>query len=303
MVAVVSDLIAGKFFSGRIPNINSFLFTLAKRTADKLNRQGRSKNALKIRGLITLIIWLPILYFVGYMANQYSPFSAATTALALLALIPFLAQRKIWSNHIELGKQLTKQNALTDPHTAAQVSAQSIILGYSATLLPTATLFAVGGFAFLLPYRFLANAIEYSFKENQPRAPYYKYMRLMHELISIPFSFVSALILGLSHFFVPKTNLALFFRLPANHTHTLASHFIPLNIMANGLGLNFLRIEGPKTPLKKEKKWIGPQDGRAKLTPNDLRSIWLIVLVAFGLSFLLLTMVFFFISVNSINDL
>ncbi|MEX0297752.1 MAG: hypothetical protein AB3N28_01685, partial [Kordiimonas sp.] len=74
----MSDLVAGKFLSGRIPNIDSFLFALAKRTADKLNRQGRSKSALKTRGLIALMVWIPILYFAGYWANQYSPFSAAT---------------------------------------------------------------------------------------------------------------------------------------------------------------------------------------------------------------------------------
>ncbi|MEX0297614.1 MAG: hypothetical protein AB3N28_00990, partial [Kordiimonas sp.] len=190
-----------------------------------------------------------------------------------------------------------------DPHTVAQVSAQDIILGYSAKFLPAVTLFTLGGFALLLPYRFLANAVEYSFRENQPRGPFYKYIRFIHELVSIPLSFVSALILGLSHFFIPKTNLALFSKLPPNKTFTLASHFIPLNVMANGLGLNFLRKEGPKTTLTKEKKWIGPPNGRAKLTPSDLRSIWLIVLVAFGLSILLFIMIFFFVSVHSINDL
>ncbi len=303
MVAVASDLLAGKFLSGRIPNIDGALFKLAKRIAGKLNRPERSKSALKIRGLIILIIWLPLLYFVGHLANEYGPLSAATTALALLTIIPFLAQRKTWSDHIVLSQKLTKQNTITDPYTAGQISAQDVILGYSAKFLPTATLFAIGGFSLLLPYRFLVHSVECSFRENQPRGPFYKYMRFLHELISIPLSFLSALILGLSHFFIPKTNLALFLKLPTNKTHTLASHFIPLNIMANGSGLNFLRKEGPKTTLAKEKKWIGPLDGRAKLTPSDLRSIWLVVLVAYSLSLLLFIMLFVFISVHSINDL
>ncbi len=302
-LAISADLIAGKYLTGRIPNIGAILGTGAQRITDKLNRQGRSKGALKIRGILTLLLFIPPLYFLGAAANDLSRTSAATTAIALLAIIPILAQRKLWADHVSLGQKIATGKVAVDPEAVAQKSTQDIVLQYSSRFLPSAILLTVGGFAALLPYQFIVGVVETCVIQNQPTGPYFKYVRILHELVALPLSLVSGFLLGLAHFFVPGTNLHVFWHLSPNKTHTLASQFIPLNIMANGAGLNFLRKEGPKSTLSKESKWIGPQSGRAKLTPTDMRSIWLVVMVAFGLSLIALLMLFVFLSVNSINDL
>lgn len=302
-LAICTDLIAGKYLSGRIPNIDVILRACAQRISDKLNRQGRSSKALKTRGVLTLILFIPILYFLGSLANDLSRISAASTAIALLAITPILAQRKLWSDHVNLGRQIAAGKVATDPETAAQISTQNIILHYSSGFLSTTILLIVGGFAALLPYKFIVGLVHAGILKNQPSSPYFKYIRILHELVSLPLSVVAGLLLGLAHFFVPGTNLRVFWQLSPNQTHTLASQFIPLNIMANGSGLNFLRKEGPKSTLEKESKWVGPQSGRARITPTDMRSIWLVVMVAFGLSLVALVMLFVFLSVNLINDL
>lgn len=302
-LATVADLMAGQFLSGRIPNIDRIFSTISRRISEKLDRRERSKGALRTRGLVVLTLCLPLFYFLGGLMDMLSRMSAAGTAVALLALVPIVSQRKFWSEHAETGRQIATGKTIADPHTAAQTTSQNIILRYSTSFLPAILLFAVGGFALLMPVRFLTSFLETGTKSSQRLSPFYKYAHWLHELVFLPISLVAALFLGLAHFFIPGTNLGVFWKLAPNKTQTIASHFIPLNIMANGANLNFLRQGGTKSLLASEGKWIGPDGGRAKLTPKDMRSIWLVVLAAFGLSLVVLTMIFVFLTVTFTNDL
>lgn len=302
-VATASDIAAGQFLAGRIPNLDAVLAFLTRGITGKLDRKERSAGALRTRGLITLLLCIPPLYFVGALADIVGKNSAAGTAIALLILLPLLSQKQIWLNHTKAGRRIATDASIADPHALAQSNAQAVILRYATGYVPTALLFALGGFAALLPYRFLSCLTQAGVTNNQPVSPYFKYIRWLHELITLPLSLFASLLLGLAHFFIPGTNLGVFWGLPRNNTGTIASYFLPLNIMANGSGLSFHRKDGPPSTLHREQKWIGPEHGRAKLTTDDMRSIWLVVLIAFGLSLIALAMWFVFLSVNSLNDL
>ena len=299
MVTVIVDLIAGHFLSRKIPNMDYIFDTITRRFDTKLNRKERSESALKMRGLITLSLCLSPLFFIGHLANVFGTFSAAGTAVALLVLLPFLSQKAGWLHHREQMYKSTSSSGTPDQNSRSQKTTQAIILNFSVRFLPTSIFFLLGGFMLLLPYRFLVAFVEYGQQKRSGAQIFFKYGRALHEIIMIPTSLIAALLLGLAHFFIPGTNLHLFQGLKRNTTSTLASSFLPLNVVADGLQISLLRGQANTA----KDKWIGPESGRAKLTPSDLRSVWFVVLVAYSLSLICLTMLAAVFFVSYANDL
>lgn len=303
LVAILLDLTAGGFLSGRIPNIGRLIGNIARRIAIKLDRQERSNSALRMRGLFVLCAGVPIFVVLGLLANVATYGTAAGTAVGLLALTPILGQKKAWLDHIDAGKKIASDKSVTDPHALAQTSTQAVVLQFGLSFFPGVLLFTAGGFAALFPYCFLRGLVQSSVPGSKNRGHFYQSITWLHELVTFPITIVASVLLTIAHFFFPATHIGSFLKLSTNNTQTLASHFMPLNIVASGLGLSFNRTQKSDGKPSSAGKWIGPEDGRAKLTTNDMRKVWLVVLVAFGLSLILLILLFLFVAVRSSNGL
>ncbi|MBL4836380.1 MAG: hypothetical protein JKY34_02285 [Kordiimonadaceae bacterium] len=298
LAAIFIDLAIGGFLNGKIPNLNVALRFIANGIDTKLDRPGRSDSALKTRGFATLLLCLPLLYLLGTLLNQLAKSTSAGTAVALLALIPILGQKKGWLRHTQTGRELANDAHTIDPHGTAQNSTQRIILKFGCQFAPNLFVFCAWGFALLLPLLFLQGLLGDTIKNGVSRRPFLAYSRFAYELITLPVTIVISVLLALAHYYLPKTNLLAIKGFSKKGMKLPRSHFIPLNIVATGLGLSFQRKIESKLEGKNKLAWVGPENGRAKLTATDMRSVWLVVLVAYGLSLILLMMLWFYLIVD-----
>ena len=298
LAAIFIDLVIGGFLNGKIPNLNGVLRFVANGINAKLDRPGRSDSALKTRGFATLLLCLPLLCLLGLFLNQLAKSASAGAAVALLALIPILGQKKGWLRHTKTGKALANDPHTIDPYGTAQYSTQRIILKLSCQFAPNLFVFCVWGFALLLPFLFVQGLMGNTIKNGVSRRPFLAYSKFIYELITLPVTVIISALLALAHYFLPKTNLLAIKGFSKKGMKLPRSHFIPLNIVATGLGLSFQRKIENKLAGKNKLAWVGPENGRAKLTATDMRSVWLVVLVAYGLSLLLLMMLWFYLIVD-----
>jgi len=286
--AILIDLVAGPNLEKFIPSPDKLFAHIAQALTRRLDRPSRSGITLLIRGGMILLFALPLLLYLGLYANQLLSTGLYGQAVIAVVLVPCIAQRQSWQLLIAAGVAVAAKNTGgSDPHQKARTAASRVILNFCTKLVPLTVWWCLGGFALLFPYLLLSNLVKKAEKRRtgSPYSPFFLLIAPVYEIATAPFSIAAALLLALAHFFLPGTNLGVFASFNPTATNGPVSRFFALNAVAHGLGLCFEADTGEKISKISAKKaicWIGPKTGRAQLEPSVIRSIWLVMLIAFS---------------------
>jgi hypothetical protein len=292
--------VVGHYINRHLPSVDTLLRKVARGTVKKLDRPSRTLGALRVRGLLTLALLLPIGFLCGLALNALVAISWYSLIATTVVLVPLIGQRQGLETIIKAGQQLREKNKHPDDdlHQTVRAAGASAILGFAVKLVPRTLWWGLGGFALLLPHMILAAFISVAEKRRSgyPESPFFSTMFLLYEITTVPPSLLATALLALAHFFLPGTNLAVFKAFHPRAAFGPASRYFPLNTVATGLNLS-LEAEiceqtGNHKSSDKNIHWIGPADGRAQLLPADLRKIWLISIISYGLYLLIAGMIF-----------
>ncbi|MFC3050298.1 hypothetical protein [Kordiimonas pumila] len=286
--ALVTDLVIGGWIARIIPSIDRPFQTITDFLTQRLNRSGRSYAALRMRGAILVLAFTPLLWIAGKALNFLSETYPVAAVLCFIILLPLVGQKPIWLLISSPTEQAATQ-IKTDAHTVPQRRAQKVTFHFAGTYLANITLVLLGGFAFLLPFRFLASWL--SPKDalvHEKTGAFYKPPLFLHSIMAFPGVFIACALLFLSRFFYPGTKLYPIISTAPKPKQIPGSTYWPLALMASGLGLNF-----KQTLLHPQKTiWIGPPNGTAKLTVTHLKKVWYLIVIATGFSYILFLMLY-----------
>jgi hypothetical protein len=298
---------------GRLPGPHEGLGFLAAFLRRRLDRTHRSAKERLVRGMVVLVLVPPLLALAGWLVMPYLYANGVTAAAAAFALALMMRQRPAWDRIMAQGRS-GKDTAPTDgDFIRNRQAARALVLAYTDRGIVSLLLFCLGGFALLLPYRFLRAAIDDAAPGGAlaPESPYCRPFLPLAGLLALPGTLVAGMLLAAAHVFIPGTNLmavrglAFWRRAPEPDTQKArGSHgkdgpqrahwaqppaekgpmlvrLVPLGVVAHGLGLSFQLNRGPAA-----RRWIGPAQGTARLSTAHMRRTGLIVLVAWLLAFL-----------------
>lgn len=299
--ALVIDLTLGQYLSRYIPSPETFFRALCKTIASKMDRPSRTLGALRVRGFLAIAILVPACFGAGLFLNSLlllEPWIASAVAALILSMM--LGQRTTHDAAIDVAKNFqtratTNEN---DRHLVARQTCAAVTLAYTNKLVVRAIWWCLGGFAFLLPLMLLNSLFDVAEKRRsgEPESPFFTIPAFLHELVVAPFSILASMFFALAHFFIPGTNLSVFKGLNPGATKGPVSRYFPLNVAAIGLGLSLEAAIGEDTGKKKMSDktiyWIGPDNGRAKAGPEDIRRAWHLSLVGTALFFVAAAMAF-----------
>ncbi|MCJ9428237.1 hypothetical protein [Kordiimonas marina] len=241
-----------------------------------------------------LFALLPALAWAGLWLNKLVASGSTGMAVGAVLLTLMVRQRRGWDKVL----QDARKSASSGPdrqsenhYNAARRGAERLVFTFSETVVAGLTLFAAGGFAFFLPFRFLAALIARGAPEGagRPSGPFYAAATFFYTLTSLPAAALSALALAMSPLILPGSRAGAVRGLAAPVTGRLPLRLWPLAVVAEGLTLAF--DSGPA--IKKgdgAPRWIGPKDGRARLNAIDIAQAGRMVLVAEALILLIIMM-------------
>ena len=266
---------------GWLPGPDDFLTRLTSFLTQRLDRANRSPGERLVRGFIVVVLFLPAFFWAGRALDPLLFQSPTSFVIAALLLSLLLRQHRLWADII-----LDSRSAAFERHELTRENITRATLGFSGTLMCNLVVFAVGGFALLLPYRFLRAAIDHNIGLNvaRPDSPFLRPFWLIAEVAALPGSILATFMIALAHVFIPGTRLVAFLAPLRGRKGALPSRQMPLSALAHGLNLSFQFSPGKRQP------WIGPKEGRAKQTSADLRRAGLVILVATLLSLLAMLM-------------
>lgn len=252
----------------------------------KLNRQERSVAALRLRGTIILLFFLPLFAGAGYFLDLALKRNIFFAPLAILILLPGLGQKETWLEVSSLWDSERK----SDPYDTTQAAAINLIHQYGTRFVPYVCIFLIGGFAVLTPYLFLCIFLGWVKQSDEITGPFFDPLLVVHQLLSLPGILVGGITLILARFFMTGTHLNPLKGLGAKVIAIPHSLYWPLAITAYGLELSFK----PSSQVRKSRRqeadksllWVGPKSGAAKLTAAHLKKIWYHTLIATGLIYL-----------------
>lgn len=283
-LALALDLIAGgRRLLGWVPGPNEFFDRLATFFSAKLDRKSRSNSARRFRGIFVCLLILPLLFFFGQFLNRFIYDTTLITIVLAIGLALMLRQRRLWDDIIDTLK------AGTAPQNARK-QIDAVIMGFSDGVVVSLTLFLLGGFALLLPYRFVRVSLEQQQRGTgmRPDSPFLALFWSLGELAAFIGSWIAAAWMAMAHIFLPGTSLSAFYPLITYKKGVPLSRQFTLGVIGYGSGLSF---EDGRT---KSGGWIGPQDGRARQTAADIRRVGLVLVVAalVGLTCAIMTLAF-----------
>ena len=273
-------VIGGRGGLGRLPHVDTLLALLFAPVAKRLDRAQRSPKALMWRAVLAQCVFLPLAYISGEYLNTFVALPYVGPPVAALILARTIAFRSAWD-----------QNRESRPLTAEMARGWTETVTHTLTRdwLTTAALFTFGGFALLLPFRFLCavtNQRELG-GTAKPASAFERAFIPLFDLASLSGALWAGLLFALGTLFVPGTQLTAIAGFAAVRLRGILSRVIPLTIVAYALDFSFASGHkgGDGAPA-----WIGPKQGRAKLTSDDLRLASKLMLTACGLSFVTMAM-------------
>lgn len=284
-LGLIVDLLFGsRKLLGRFFDPDLALHRASASLRQRLDRPNRSARERFIRGVLVQATLLPAFGLAGLIITPYLFENGVTAAITALFLAQFLRQRRSWEQILSAGRQNGDMNADTS-FSANRHSVRALVLGFADRGVANLILFCIGGFALLLPYRFLRAAIDESAPQGlcRPEGPYIASFTPAAGLLSLAAAVTSAFLLAAAHIFVPGTNLIAIQGIFKRKRNALLIRTLPLSVLAFGLGLSF-RFDNGRD--KKTQQWIGPSDGTAKISTTHKRRAALLVLVAWMLVFL-----------------
>lgn len=256
---------------GAVPALETLIEKSARILKQKLARSGRSPRKLLVRSMLVAVIVLPALFGLGLVMNMFVFFHPGATALATLIVAKFIRLKSLWSH---IAKRSPNSSG-----ASARGLVRTIVAHMTFHYLAMAILFLVGGFALLLPYCFASQTLEPH--ENGPSAsPYVKPFVWVTAPVFWSGAFVSSLLYAFATLLIPRTD---WLQAWSALIKPVAPPFCwPLKILA--FSFNWAIDDQAKPPMR----WIGPKNGRSRLTSNDLGDALIVTLVVFALSTALL---------------
>ena len=288
------DLLLGdKKLLGRLPGLDVPFILLSRFFIIRLDRANRSRSALRTRAVIILLLFVPVFFALGYLVNNLALRGDFGPPLAALMVARAIRLRDAWHDAaLAASVAGTSKNKLK-ADDSGQYAAAQLVLRYSRDLMANLVLFAIGGFALLLPFRFLAAAAGQMADQSpyrgaaMPQSVFKRPFFRLYDLMALPGALVAAFLLALAPIFVPGTRLLAIRGIFATRFHGLISNSVVLNSAAFALTFAF-RFD----PLASRgiTGWLGPKDGRARQGAPEIRKTGFLVLAATALTILLLVM-------------
>ena len=284
MLGLMLDLVLGGLGGlGRLPGPDRFFALLFSPLASRLDKKARGATALIIRSILLQLLFLPLIALTGLLLNKFisTPYAGAPITAILLALS--IRFRPAW----DLFKAAsTEANASAD---ARRTTIETLVLSFSRDWCGGFVLFALGGFALLLPYRFLvvaARALEVTTDARQ-RSVFARGFTPLFDILALPGALWAGIIFALCPIILPGTQLSAVKGFAAVRLRGILSRVIPLSVVAYALNFSFAAHGEGKTG---QRNWIGPHDGRAKLGPADMRTSGKLMLAAAASGIITMTM-------------
>lgn len=280
---VIDMVIGGQRGLGRLPSLDQLIAFLFAPLASRLDRPMRSASSLTARAILVQLVFLPLLYTAGKLLNDVALAPHVGAPLAALLIARTINFRSNWDAFRQIGK------ADASNSTKIRNAIEALALSLSRDWIGSLVVFVAGGFALLLPYRFLTVASGQHEIEGAARAdaPFTRAFTPLYDLMALPGALWTSLLFSLGPIFVPGTQLAAargFFTL---RFRGILSRLIVLTVVAYALNFSFAfggsRKAGPQN-------WIGPSHGRAKLLAADLRTFGKLMLAAGGIGLVTMTM-------------
>ncbi|TNE67103.1 MAG: hypothetical protein EP335_01880 [Alphaproteobacteria bacterium] len=286
-LAALADLaLGGRAALGHIPGVGKIFGLLASGLSARLNRPLRSARERAVRGTVLVVVLLPLIGWLGLYLNIFMASGRIGLLVAFTLLLLAVRVRLDWQAVLD---RLANDG---DPHAGARAAVQMLARSYGETLVANLVLFALGGFALLLPYRFVAALLEAGHPEgvNRPDGSFFTPAAILHNLLSLPGVLLAALTLLAAQIAIPGTSLGAVRGLKVSVRGRLIAGLWPLAILAHGLGFAFEgRRQGGRT------RWLGPKDGKARLTNTDVRRAGRVIMLASALLALMMVMLTTFI--------
>lgn len=276
---LVELVLGGKKILGRLPATDTLInlpFSVIKKRLDRANR---SHGALKLRGALTLVLLFPITMYAGALLNTLMMMEPFGPPVAALLIARSINLRSVWEETVTIGKN---QNA--GMHAALRTGNAQLILNLTRDWGANMVLFALGGFALMLPFRLCCVALDGKNPTNAawPEAPFTRPFAPIYDLMALPGTLLMSLCFSLAPILVPGTKLGAARGPIAESTRQgglrgILSRIIPLSVVAYGLGYAF-RFDGNRSG--KAGRWLGPKDGRARLESGDTRQTTMFLLAS-----------------------
>ncbi len=293
LAMIIDAVFGGRAFLGRISGLDRLFFVVIDWLSVQLNRDNRSDSTLYVRGAVVLAVMLPVLFMLGLSLGSAVFQHPFVTLFCILLIAMIIGQKRVWQVVREVNKALGEPRGsdsateTEDRYKAARWALERMVLRLTDGLINNVIIILIGGFALLLPYRFLAMFVANGAPAGvaKPTQPYYSLAVLLYDLISLPGTILNAIIMALSLALVPGGKINVFHGATLIDLSSITARRLPLALFANGLAIAF---EKGGDLDKTSSTWIGPKGGRARIKRRDIQRALIAAFIATSLVFIIL---------------
>lgn len=271
LALLIDGLMGSKTLLGRLIGPDSLLFRLHGRLSKKLDREDRSPAELRLRGVLAFASVALIAGLLGGMLDRAD--SLFGRAMALLVLTLLLGQRTVFEMVFEVLKALRDPGHADAPKRfgATRWAVERLALRFADGLVANLAVFFAGGFAGLMVFRTLSMMMAAGAPSGleRPKSAYYDIPVALFRIVTALPAILASFLLATAILFSPHGQANSFKGLGtrAPGFDSLMSRRLALGSFAFGFDFNF-RVH---PDARGESSWIGPQDGKARLSDADLK--------------------------------
>lgn len=290
LALLLDGVLGGRKFLGRIPGPDQAIYFLLGQFSKRLDRPDRGKGALVVRGLLVLFSLMVVSAGLGLWIDSWKTDSWGGQLFTVLLLALTVGQHNVWELVREIMRALTEPQHANAPkrYGATRWAVERLALRFSDGLIANGLFYLLGGFALLLPFRALSMMMATGAPSGLKPAPgpYYFATRILFALVATVPSLIASIFIILAWPFTPKARFLAMKGLWKNMSSaaTSGARRRPLSVIAYAFGWNFRVHPAEAGP----ESWIGPRDGKARLSASDLGRAVFLVMVAGALVILVL---------------
>ncbi len=273
LLAMMLDLVGGgSQLLGRLPGPDALLFQWASTLRTRLNKAGRSAAVIRARAAGVCLVMSVVLFALGALANiLLLSLPGSIIAAIFLALIIGQKVTRQAARDVLAAMQSGLGGASEDRFAAARWAIERLAFRFGDGLVANLCAFAIGGFALLLPFRFLSMLSAVGAPSGQARSsdPFDQSVQAIFQPVAfIPAclarGFVAAAI-ALHPNGRPWSALTARSKDKTLRTQALTSRRIVMAAYLFGMAIN--TALDPAAP---SVRWMGPEGGRARLSAADI---------------------------------
>lgn len=286
---LLDAVLGGRNILGRLACPDVYFLRFAGFLRERLNRDGRSDAVLIGRAVLVHIVGIGCAATLGFALDHFTPHDSPGMALAALLLALIIGQHSVLDTAQDVIRALEADlgGKEEERYAAARWAVERLAFRFGDGLIANSLFFLLGGFTLLLPFRFIsmlsASAVPSGLM--RPISAFDAASQAVFQAAALIPSAFGRLIISLALMIIPKARpgQALTGSSSAEMVAaTMASrrwHLMPILY-----GFTFATAIDPQahTP-----KWIGPEDGKARLGPVDIRR----VAAAYGVAYLICLLV------------